>query len=512
MKKRLLYKLILIILVCFTLLCGCADKKENKKNEASKAMVIYMRLPESFNPLEVQHQSVRDALSLCYEPLFTLNENMEYSAVLAKSIKLSEDSKSAVIILKDSILWHDGTEFTSADVVHTVNAIKGNVNSPYYECVKNIESVTPLDPHSLSMTFSKPYGQVAYSLYFPIIASHNSNPDEKIIGTGAYSFEDYTAAASLSLKKNADWHGGDVSGEKISVLVMRDDDAASSAFNSGSVNITTSRSYDLHNNPPKNTPQMIEYPSLQYEFLVFNHETDMFSSQAIRAAVSSAINREEIADSAYLCGAYAANSPVHPAAKELAANSESTLYNLSNAQEMLFLEGYSIDENTGLLKNEEGKVLSFDLLVNSDNSARTQAAQLLASQLFLAGIEVNVTEADFESYLEKIQSGNFDAYLGGTTLSNMCDFDFLLSDGATLNNYGYKSDYMSAALTGISSASTDDSRHTALVSFEEVFLREQPICGIVFKNDVLIADKYVSISDNPYPGNPYIHINKWSLK
>ncbi len=504
MKKHILFKSIIYLVTLCVLLCGCAKGGKSKETNREDAITLQMSLPESFNPLNAHHQSVRDALNLCYEPLFSLDENMNVKARLAQSITISQDCLSGVITLKDSILWHDGTEFTSADVVDTVTYIQEHTDSPYYECVKNISSIEPLDPRSVSIILKEPYGQLVYSLYFPVIASHNTNPDEKLIGTGPYAFESYTQAVTLCLTKNEKWHGGKAMCDKVSVGIMRDEDVAASAFDSGSINIITSNSYDLQNNTPKNTTQLFEYPSLQYEFLAFNHNSKIFSSKEIRAAVSAAINREEIASSAYPFGSYAANSPIHPCSQALTMASEGSSYNLANASEMLFLEGYSMDKNTGLLKNEKGEKISFNLLVNSDNQSRIETAKLLTSQLFLAGIEVKVTETDFDSYLEKIKSGSFEAYLGGTTLSNMCDFGFLFSDGGSLNNYGYKSEYMAAALKGVSAANSDEARQTALAAFEEVFLREQPAAGIVFKNDVLLADENIKVTKKPQPQNPYI--------
>ena len=80
-------------------------------------ITLHMRVSESFNPLAVTHHSVRDAFSLCYEPLFTVNDKIEAEGVLAQDIVVSDDCMTAVVNLKDSVLWHDGVSLTGSDVV-----------------------------------------------------------------------------------------------------------------------------------------------------------------------------------------------------------------------------------------------------------------------------------------------------------------------------------------------------------------------------------------------------------
>ena len=512
MVKNRLLKLILSILCLSLVLCGCDKKNEAESVEKKTSVTLQMRLTESFDPLKAEHRSVRDALSLCYEPLFTLNDKMLLEGVLADSITVSQDCMSAIVTVKNSVVWHDGISFTSADVVHSINLIKENTDSPYYECVKNIDSVQALDPYSLKINLKKPYGQIAYSLYFPIVASHNTALDDTIIGTGPYVFANYSAAVSLEFTENTLWHGGEVNCKKITVLMMRDEDTATSSFNSGSVNVITDYSYDFQNNTPKSTTNVITYPSLQYEFLAFNHSRSIFSSQAIRSAVSCAIDRSAIVEEVYPSKAHPANTPAHPVANEMSMASVGSQYNLSNALETLFLEGYSINENTGILQNGNGEKLTFTLLVNRENNSRVMTAQILRSQLFLAGIEVNIRELDFETYLSEIEAGNYDAYLGGAQISNMYDFEAFFAPGAKLNNFRYTSEYMNAALSELANASTDDMRATAIVSFEEIFLREQPLCGLVFKNDNLMVSESIFGELTPYPDMPYKNIDKWIVE
>ena len=127
MLKRSIQRYIAVFFAATLFFSGCSWEKEHSNGESAQSSVainLQMRLPDTLNPLRSENQSVRDAFSLCYEPLFALNENMEIEGVLARNINVTDDCMSAVVTLKDSALWHDGIKFTSADVVYTINLLK----------------------------------------------------------------------------------------------------------------------------------------------------------------------------------------------------------------------------------------------------------------------------------------------------------------------------------------------------------------------------------------------------
>ncbi len=505
-------KYLTLLLALVLILNGCMKGKEEDKlsENQTKTITLQMRQMDSFNPLSVTHSSVRDAFSLCYEPLFAINNKIETEGVLAKNIKVSDDCLSAIVTLKDSVLWHDEVKFTSADVVHTINLIQENPSSEYAQNVDFIDNVTAIDPLSVKIELNRPYGQIAYSLTFPIVAAHNDKPDEKMIGTGAYKFSKYTPATTLSLSAFDKWHGGETTYTNVEINIIRDNLAATTAFNGGIISAVTDNVYDKQNSNPKKNTRTTSYPSLQYEYMAINHVDTIFSSPTVRSAVSSAIDRASIVQNCYMGNAMETNAPIHPAAQDLAESSILSQYNLSGASEMLFLEGYTVDETIGLLVDSEGNELSFTLLVNEDNSERVKTAQLLSQQLFSAGIEVIVKELPFEEYIENIESGNYEAYLGGIILNNPYDYTALLARDGSLNTYGGESETMELALKALCSAPTTDSLSDAAFNFEEVFLREQPVCGLLFKTNFLMTSQNVLGKLLPTVNYPYRNLSAWS--
>ncbi len=509
--KKLKYIALLLTAVLILPACGKSEDNKSKNNKENSVITLQMREIDTFNPLTVTNHSVRDAYSLCYEPLFSVDNTFRTNGVLAQSIDISDDCMTAVINLKDSVLWHDGVGFTSGDVVHTVNLIKANPTWEYYDCVEYIDTVLVVDDYSLRITLTRPYAQIAGSLTFPIVPAHNTELDTAVIGTGPYKFSSYIPATTLELVKNEFWHGGEANCEKININIIKDNVAVTTAFNTGMLSAVTNQSFDTENSSPKAGSQTYSYPSTEFEYIALNHRNGIFQSQNIRCAVSYAIDRTAIVNDCYSGGAMEANAPVHPAAEGVAESSIQSQFSLSNANEMLFLEGYTLDESTRLLKNSEGRILSFTLLVNEDNPYRVKTAEALSKQLFTAGIDVKVTALPFDEYVDRIKNGNFDAYLGGTRFRNIFDFDALLSENGALNNYGYKSEYIGVALDALSTASGDDSLSDAVFNFEELFLREQPVIGLLFKNRTLLTSENVDGEILPSVNAPYKNIHNWSV-
>lgn len=514
-KAACTIKKVTALFMVLMLLCGCSGGEisdKNKKGKNGGIIKLQMGITDSFNPLTNEKQSVRDALSLCYEPLFRLNNEMMPEGVLAKSCKISDDGMSAIISLKESVKWHDEKLFTAGDVVYTINKIKEADFSVYSSLVAPIETAEAIDASAVRLTFNRPYARIAYSLYFPIVPSHAKALESKITGTGPYMMEDYVTQSVLNLTSFDLWHLGEVKCKKAEVYVIRDKTTAETALNTGVINAVTGESIDLSNYALKSGERSARCPSSSYEFMAFNNNAGIFSSRQMRTAVSMAIDRGSILNEVYGGFASAANPPLHPEASAAPPSAAFSEYNKEAALETFFYEGYSVNGETGRLTNEKGEGISFSILVNEDNSSRISCAQLMATQLGQLGIDVSVQIEKFDEYLKLIEKRSFDAYIGGTRLSNIYDYEFLFSPEGSLNNYGYSSEEMQAALLEIATAPTDDSLQNAVKNFEEVFMREQPISGIAYLSDMLIAADSVRGSLLPCPGFPYAGISGWSIK
>ncbi len=89
---------------------------------------VTVALSEKFSTLDTLTTTASDAAaervrSLMFNSLVRKNEKFEYVGELAQEIKPSEDGKVITFVLRDSVKFHNGKDFTSADVKYTFDEL-----------------------------------------------------------------------------------------------------------------------------------------------------------------------------------------------------------------------------------------------------------------------------------------------------------------------------------------------------------------------------------------------------
>lgn len=524
-------RLILILMAALLLLSGC--QKNGDDIVASETAVVYggvlnlsMGFAETLNPLLVKDETVRDGLFAVYEPLIAVTGEQELKPVLADSWSFNDNCTSLTVRLKPGVLWHDGSAFTARDVVYSVNTIKSHKDSPYYQLLRYVSAAAEVDDYTVNFILTRSYSQLAYSLYFPIISVSAGDLTSSAIGTGPFMFESYSQGRDLNLIRFDGYREGAAGFDKVAFSVVRENITAATAFSTGVTNAVQGGILDRDEFAVHDRFDVRRACGADFEYIGLNHHRPVFSSATVRSALSSAINREEIISDGYGVMATAANLPFHPLSLSFAPSKTLTDFNIAAARESLFYDGWTDSSGDGVLSkefvdyshvDEEGDVaegrardvrLEFSLLVNRENPRRVLAANIISSQLEEAGFRVRVQEVSFETYLERIKSGDFDAYIGGTEMGNLYDAEFLLSSKGEQNYFGYSADYMDKALEELSAA-YGESFDSACAVLQEVFVRDQPIVGLVFLDESLILAKNIAGGTTAQFHSPFGNVGKW---
>ncbi len=514
-----------LIIIAALALCGC-EKNTGGGIVASETTVVYggvlnlsMNAAKTLNPLLADQETIRDALFTVYEPLIAVTAEHELKGVLAESWAFNSDCTMLTVKLKQGVLWHDGTPLTAKDVVYSVNTIKSEPDSFYSELIRYVSAAAEVDQYTVDFVLTRSYSQLIYSLYFPIIPLNAGDLTSAAVGTGPFMFESYNPGQNLNLIRFDGYREGNAGFDKIVFNIVKENVTAMSAFSSGVTNAVQGEICADEDMAFRGKYNVERSCGANFEYIGLNHLNPIFSSATVRSALSNAINREEIVLDGYGEGAEAANLPFHQMALSFSPSSALTDYNAAGAKESLFYDGW-VDSGDGILSKDfsgdngsysggENVRLSFSLLVNSENPRRVMAANLIAAQLGEAGFEVEVTEADFETYLSRIESGSFDAYVGGTEIGNLYDLEFLLGTDGNQNYFGYSSGYMDEALKNLSQASDDESFQNACAGVQEIFVREQPVAGLAFIDDTVILSKDIAGGTAALFNSPFGNVGKW---
>ncbi|HVF29754.1 MAG TPA: ABC transporter substrate-binding protein, partial [Pyrinomonadaceae bacterium] len=89
---------------------------------------VTIALPEKFTTLDTLTSTGSDSAAdrvrnLIFNTLVKKNESFEYVGELAKEIKVSPDSLVITFVLQDNVKFHNGKEFTAADVKYTFDEL-----------------------------------------------------------------------------------------------------------------------------------------------------------------------------------------------------------------------------------------------------------------------------------------------------------------------------------------------------------------------------------------------------
>ncbi len=138
---------------------------------------------------------------------------------LAKGVEVSADNKVYTFKLRDGVKFHDGTPFTSADVVAS---LKRQIDppsgvSPTFKFIMGpITAIDPLDPMTVRITLSQAYFPFLHVLaadgpgqiYSKKTLDENGGDLKKVIapGTGPFKFVEHKQGEYWLYEKNPDYY------------------------------------------------------------------------------------------------------------------------------------------------------------------------------------------------------------------------------------------------------------------------------------------------------------------
>ena len=167
-------------------------------------------------------------------------------------------------------------------------------------------------------------------------------------------------------------------------------------------------------------------------YIGINHNNPLLATDEMRYAISSALDKNEVATKAFYGNAVAATGFFHPAFKEIAGiQTLQTTPNEKIVIENLEKIGYNSTDTKGIRKSPYGNRLSFNLLVNRDNPSKLSLAYLISEQLKRVGIEIKINEVNSSQFSSLVSDGNFQLYIGEVKILPNMDISSLVLPGGS---------------------------------------------------------------------------------
>lgn len=494
-------KIITAVVLCLALLAGCAGTSDGSASSdksgsnASGSKKVRVTLPFSasdvLDPFTAKTKQNQELTMLLFDPLIKLDENYEPVCFLADKV---EQSGLTLNIRLKSATFTDGTRVSADDVVYSLRQAMAS-GSNYADRLSSVAGVGAADASTVTVTMKHFDPCFINNLDFPIIKSgtaslkNDNNLPVAPIGCGRYTIE---YDKSYRLKANGSYYGGSIKLKEISLVDCPDDDSLSHYMTIGTLAAVYS---DLSNSQiPKMAGKTVKTATTNLVYIGANSQRAVISDSRLRLAVSFAVDRAQLCNKAYFEYAEPATS-LFPS-KWPAINGLTSIDSTQNTEQAVayFNElGYNSTDSEGYLTNEGGSRLTLKLLYNSDNAARTSAAEQISEQLRKCGVFVNLVGADFERYKALLESGQFDLYIGEIRFSNSLDASALYSGSAV---YGVNSEGEAAKAYSAYAAGEGD-----ILSAVSGFVSDMPLiplcyrCGVLVVSNAAAGSISYSISD-----------------
>ena len=472
--------------------------------EEEKTLVVSLGAdPTTFNPVMKGDDDGHLIYQNVFDGLLELNYNSEVIPGLATSWETSEDGLTYTFHLATDVKWHDGVDFTSADVKYTYERIMAENGFIGGTLSATLESIECPDDDTVVLNLKAPdamlLGTLAWYEHF-IIPKHIYENEEdwatceaatsKPIGTGPFKFADYQTGVSITLEKNEDYFKGAPKIDKLIYMIVPDDTTAVQAFYNGEIDILTdvptSEVLNMQNDPEIKLGCMSAARRYQ---LICNMENETMSKWEVRKAVALALDREEISLKA-TSGLQAPAYGFYPPFLDWAYNADADIGERDVEQAMALLE------QAGYTKNADGYYLTLTLDVFTGGTY-ADCGKVIQANLKEAGIDLKLNVMEMAAWSEKIESGNYE--LGMMAGYQGPDPDAMgkrIGTDQVMNYSNYSNARVDELLAQGRTLVTEEDRGACYKEIQAILAEDLPIIPIVEFASYRAC--YVEVYGNPY--------------
>jgi len=344
-------------------------------------------------------------LELIYEPLVTLDADLNIIPALAESWAFSDDATTLTMKLRQGVVFHDGSSFGSEDVKASFERILDEeTGAAGRKNFTSIESIETPDEYTVIFHLSVsdvPILSAMTSTGAAIVSSEAvaaNDFSEKANGTGPFVLEKWIPEEKTILKANENWWGDGPYIDGIEMRIIPDEASIMAALRAGQVD------FALLNDPliatlliDDKTLVLNRAPALAYHVLQLNASRPPMDQLAFRQAMSCAIDRQEVLNTASL-GYGTVTGPLTIPAYQLPP-SELFCYQTDKAKAKDLLA--SVD----LAKGYKLEII----VASAEPPTALSEAQNIQAQLADIGIDSEIVPLELSVYIDRWLAADFDA-------------------------------------------------------------------------------------------------------
>lgn len=443
------------------------------------------------------------------EGLIAYDKDQKPMPALATSWEVSPDGLTYTFHLREGVKWHDGKDFTSADVQRSFELLK-SFNGRGRSSFANVKEIQTPDPLTAVFVLAKPVPYLLNALggsESPIVPAHlypagedpGPNPNNKApVGTGPFIFKEWVQGSHALYERNPNYWGAPKPNvDRLIIRFIKEPGAAVAALEAGEVQAVDSAPVAEVKRLLENPQFAATYAGLDYQNIMIKLEFNLGNKEVgdpkVRKAIAQAIDKQALIDVVWAGFGKPANSPI-PSSSPYHVDAENYAFDLDAANKALDEAGYP--------RGADGKRFKLRLVYSTSLPTAAAQADFIKQSLARVGIDVEILSGDFGTYLKRVYTDRtFD--MNVTTLSALYDpnvgvqriyWSKNIKPGVSLSNGShYTNERVDALLEG-AAVEPDAAKRAALFKeFQEIVGNDLPVLDLIeVGSPVAIHDKSVT--------------------
>lgn len=353
------------------------------------------------------------------EGLVSYDLNLQPVPALATSWEQAADGRTLTFKLRQGVKWHDGADFTSADVEYTLLEVWKKLHPFGRAAFANVEKVDTPDKHTVVLRLSSPA---------PYILNYNNTYGAQIlpkhlyagkdvlthplnnapVGTGPFVFKEWAKGSHVRLERNPNYWGKGPDGtpqpylDGIVFKFIPDAAARTVALEAGEIDVALGSIIPLTNlnrfkDKARYSINTDDGRYLSTIFLTqFNVRRPHLQDKRVRQAFAHAIDREALLKIVFLGYGKPATGPVPSSVVNYySADVRKYPLDLKKAEALL--------DEAGLKRGAGGRRLAVTLDFDGGSGpTASRPAEFIKQSLAKIGVDVELRAGDTATYLRRI--------------------------------------------------------------------------------------------------------------
>ncbi|MGL4285287.1 MAG: ABC transporter substrate-binding protein, partial [Phreatobacter sp.] len=441
------------------------------------------------------------------EGLLTYDYQLNPKPALATAWSISPDGLRYRFELRRGVKWHDGRDFTSADVAFSIERL-GQAHPRGRATFAHVTRVETPDPHTAEIVLARPVPYLITALSgseSPIVPKHvyetfkpaDQPRLEQTIGTGPFILKEWQPGSHLLFERNPDyWDAPKPYLDRIILRSITDAAARGAGLETGEIDISANPVALADLDRLRANPRLVvdtttyAYSGPQQQ-LFFNYNNSIFRDRRVRLAIAHAIDLKALVNTVYYGYAEISPSPISVALpKFYNPKIQARTFDPALAERLL--------DEAGLRKGANG--IRFKLRLTYNPFLFPTFGDFIRQAIRRIGIDVELQRYDLATYLTTVyRDRGFDLVI--ESLSNTFDptpgvqrayWSKNIQIGIPFSNAAhYANPEVDRLLEAAGSEPDEAKRRDLFFRFQEVIHEEVASVDLVANAGIIVANKRV---------------------